>query len=163
MHFYLSGQTTISRLKIGRQFWVQALSLASFYGWQPRGTLPPTPSLCILLGLESEGWNGTYLTKEGQTVTAEDALSLAMALETSLDDIPDFNIDLDRSAKLPKGDSLSEKLSPEEIILIEETPKSYPLDLSGIIPFEYFAGDEKGRLADLIRFCRLGSFIILRI
>jgi hypothetical protein len=134
MNYHLSSQSIVSRLKISKQSWVKILSLARFYGWQPMGTRPPSPSLYGPLGLEDEVWGETYLRNDGQTVIAEDALSLAMALEKSLDDIPDFNIEIDRKS-----------------------------DLTEILPFEYFAGDEKHHLVDFIKFCRLGSFMILRI
>ena len=101
-----------------------------FYGWRPMGT--QLLSICNFDKLDPN-WDGGYLTNDGQIVTTEDALSLAIALEKSLDDIPDFNLE------------------------------DYPLDLSKINPFEYFAGDEKRQLIDFIKFCRLGSFIILRI
>jgi hypothetical protein len=163
MNYHLSSKAVISRLKISRQFWIKSLGLANFYGWQPRGTRPPSPSLFILLGLEIEAWNGTYLPNESQTVTTEDALSLARALEKSLDDIPDFNIEMDRTTKFHTESDLSEWLSPDEITFIEERPKNPPVELNEALPFEYFAGDEKKRLVNLIRFCRLGSFLILRI
>ena len=76
---------------------------------------------------------GWYLfTNDGQIVVTEDALS-GIALEKSLDDIPDFNLHY------------------------------YELDLEPDHSFEYFGGDEKEQLVDFIRFCRLGSFLILRI
>ncbi|HEX6033341.1 MAG TPA: hypothetical protein VFY83_02860, partial [Anaerolineales bacterium] len=111
--------------------WTKVLSLGMFYGWQPMGTR--VPSMTEIHGFHDEAWDGTYLTNDGQIVVAEDALSLGLALEKSLDDIPDFNLD------------------------------HYSPDLSKINPFEYFAGDEKDRLKDFIKFCRLGSFLILRI
>ena len=131
MIYHLSSQSAISRQKFSRESWVKVLSLAMFYGWQPLGTR--VPSITELHGLIFEDWDGTYLTNDGQIVVAEDALRLGMALEKSLDDIPDFNLEV------------------------------YPLDLSQINPFEYFAGDKKRHLADFIEFCRLGSFLILRI
>ena len=91
------------------------------------------PSMTEIHGFHVEAWDGTYLTNDGQIVVAEDALLLAMALEKALDDIPDFNLDY------------------------------YPLDLNRVNPFEYFAGDGKDQLVDFIKFCRLGSFLILRI
>jgi hypothetical protein len=91
------------------------------------------PSITELHGLNFEDWDGTYLTNDGQIVVTEDSFRLGMALEKALDDIPDFNLEV------------------------------YPPDLSKVTPFEYFAGDEKRHLADFIKFCRLGSFIILRI
>ena len=131
MIYHLSSQLAISRQKFSKASWTRILSLAMFYGWQPMGTR--VPSITELHGLNFEDWDGTYLTNDGQIVVLEDALRLGMALEKSLDDIPDFNLEV------------------------------YPPDLSKVTPFEYFAGDEKQQLADFIKFCRLGSFIILRI
>jgi hypothetical protein len=129
--YHLSSQSAISRQKFSRESWTKVLSLAIFYGWQPMGTR--VPSMTEIHGFDTEYWDGTYLTNDGQIVVAEDALFLAMALEKSLDDIPDFNL------------------------------RYFPLDLNKITPFEFFAGDEKGQLVDFIKFCRLGSFLILRI
>jgi hypothetical protein len=131
MIYHLSSQSAISRHKFTKESWTKVLSLGMFYGWQPMGTR--VPSMTEIHGFHAEAWDGTYLTNDGQIVVAEDALSLAIALEKSLDDIPDFNLDV------------------------------YPPDLSKINPFQYFAGDEKRHLVDFIRFCRLGSFLILRI
>ena len=129
--YHLSSQLAISRQKFPRESWTKVLSLAIFYGWQPMGTR--VPSMTEIHGFDVDYWDGTYLTNDGQIVVEEDALSLALALEKSLDDIPDFNLEY------------------------------YPLDLNKITPFEFFAGAEKGQLVDFIKFCRLGSFLILRI
>ena len=91
------------------------------------------PSMSEIHGFNIESWDGSYLTNDGQIVVAADARSLGTALERALDDIPDFNLDY------------------------------YFSDLSKVNPFEYFAGDEKSHLVDFIKFCRLGSFLILRI
>jgi len=131
MIYHLSSQAAIARQKFSGESWVKVLSLGMFYGWQPMGTR--VPSITELHGLIDEYWDGTYLTNDGQIVVTEDALRLGIALRRSLDDIPDFNLEV------------------------------YPPDLSKINPFEYFAGDQKRHLADFIRFCRLGSFLILRI
>jgi hypothetical protein len=131
MIYHLSSQYAISRQKFSKESWTRILSLAMFYGWQPMGTR--VPSITELHGLNFEDWDGSYLTNDGQIVVTEDALRLGRALEKSLDDIPDFNLEV------------------------------YPPDLSKVTPFEYFAGDEKQQLADFIKFCRLGSFLILRI
>jgi hypothetical protein len=149
--------TTISR-RFSRQFWVKALELARSYGWQPMGTQPPSSHDFHLLNAD---WHGTYLTNEGQMVKAEDAFCLAVALERSLDDIPDANIEMDWNPKYWVEDDLPEWLSPEEKEMIEEGLEAELQDILGIHPFEFFAGDEKHRLAEFIRFCRLGSFIIL--
>ena len=131
MIYHLSSQSAISRQKFSSESWTKLLSLGMFYGWQPMGTR--VPSMTEIHGFHDEAWDGTYLTNDGQIVVTEDALALGIALEKSLDDIPDFNLEM------------------------------YPLDLNRINPFEYFAGDEKRHLADFIKFCRLGSFLILRI
>lgn len=131
MIYHLSSQSVIARQKFNREAWIRVLSLGMFYGWQPMGTR--VPSITELHGLIDEYWDGTYLTNDGQIVVTEDALRLGIALKKSLDDIPDFNLEV------------------------------YPSDLNKVNPFEYFAGDEKQQLADFIKFCRLGSFLILRI
>ena len=125
------SQSAISRQKFSRESWVKVLSLGLFYGWQPMGTR--VPSMTEIHGFNAEYWDGSYLTNDGQIVVSADARALGRALERSLDDIPDFNLDV------------------------------YAVDLDKITPFEYFAGDEKQQLVDFIKFCSLGSFLILRI
>lgn len=131
MIYHLSSQSAIARQKFDRESWTRILSLGIFYGWQPMGTR--VPSMTEIHGFDDEYWDGTYLTNDGQIVVAEDALSLGIALEKSLDDIPDFDLEY------------------------------YPLDRDPVTPFAYFAGDGKRQLEDFIRFCELGSFLILRI
>lgn len=91
------------------------------------------PSMTEIHGFEVEYWDGSYLTNDGQIVVAADARSLGRALQKALDDIPDFNLDVSRR------------------------------DANRINPFEYFAGDRKTQLTDFVKFCSLGSFLILRI
>src|SRR5512132_76474 len=91
MIYHLSSQSAIARQKFSREAWLKVLSLAMFYGWQPMGTR--VPSITELHGLNTEDWDGTYLTNDGQIVVAEDALRLEIALKKSLDDIPDFNLE----------------------------------------------------------------------
>jgi hypothetical protein len=121
------------------------------------GTRPPSHVDFYKLGAE---WDGGYFTNDGQTVKAEDAHSLAAALERSLDDIPNDNVPLDWNS-IQVEDDLPEWLSPEERSIIEEELQDGLLDIMGISPVEYFAGDEKSHLKEFIRFCRLGSFEIL--
>src|SRR5262245_6834830 len=82
----INPYTTINRT-FSRQFWVKALELAELYGWQPLGTQPPLEHDFHELNAE---WDGNYLTNDGQIIKAQDALSLAYALEIALSDIPDF-------------------------------------------------------------------------
>jgi hypothetical protein len=131
MIYHLSSQSAISRQKFNKESWTRVLSLGLFYGWQPMGTR--VPSITEIHGFDTDYWDGTYLTNDGQIVVSQDALWLGRALARSLDDIPDFNL------------------------------SAYRLDLKTVTPFEYFAGDGKRQLTDFIKFCRLGSFLILRI
>ena len=143
--------TTISR-KYSKQFWVKALELAKLYGWKPMGTCPPCPDV---------DWLGAYLTNDGQNVIAADAYMLALALEKSLADISEANSKIDWNPKFWIEDDLPEWLSPEERAMIEEELQDGLLDIAKTDPLAYFAGDEKYNLTQFIRFCRLGSFVIL--
>ena len=148
MSFLLSNRSINSLQTLSRETWSRMLSLARFYGWQPMGTLPPQTHNLRKPAYENGGnstWDGTYLRNEGQIVRAEDALLLARALELSLDDVPDVNPERDGAST----DFLPEWLSPAEKSSL------------GILPFEYFAGDGKQNLAEFIRFCTLGEFLIL--
>jgi hypothetical protein len=154
----LFNETTSIFRKYSRQFLEKALELARFNGWQPMGTRPPRGHNFRLLNAD---WFGTYLTNDGQTVCAEDACSLARALEISLDDIPDANPEMDWNPKFWMDDDLPEWLSPQEKEMIEGGLEEHAPDVMRTHPFEFFAGDEKRRLIGLIRFCRLGGFMIL--
>lgn len=152
MSYEFRNQTTLISRIYSKQFWAKALELAKLYGWEPMGTR---------LACQDVGWLGTYLTNDGQTVIAGDAYMLALAIEKSLDHISDANREIDWNPKLWIEDDLPEWLSPEERIMIEENLQDELLDVIAVDPLGYFAGDEKYRLAQLIRFCRLGSFVIL--
>jgi hypothetical protein len=99
-------------------------------------------------------WDGTYLRNEGQIVRATDALALAVALEMAMDDIPDVNLDENWEDDLPDW------LSPAEKALVRNGLVDHEDKLTGLLPFEYFAGNEKQNLAEFIRFCMLGEFVI---
>jgi len=129
-----------------------------FYGWKPQGTRPPSTIEFHKLNAD---WNGTYWTNDGQLVKREDALALAQALQKSLDDIPDVNAEMDWNPKFWFEDDFPDWLSPSEKEIIEEGLNDDLLDIMGTHPFEYFAGDQKRQLTEIIRFCRLGSFMIL--
>jgi hypothetical protein len=153
----LNPSTTLCR-KFSRQSWTKALELARLYGWKPKGTQPPREHDFSKL---SADWSGTYLTNDGQLVKAEDAFSLAWALERALEKIPDTNRKTDWSSSFWLTNEFPEWLSPEEIAMLEEDLEDGLLDIMGTSPFEFFTGAEKHKLVELIRFCRLGSFMIL--
>ena len=157
MSYNLVSQSTVLYRTFSRQFWAKALELAQRYGWQPKGTRPPSHLNFYELCAE---WHGGYLTNDGQTVQTQDAHSLATALERSLDDISNDNLPIDWNSMFHQQDDLPEWLSPEERELIEEGLQEGLLDIMGTSPLEYFAGDEKRHLQEFIRFCRLGSFEI---
>jgi hypothetical protein len=159
MNYLLSNRPTSSLQTLSRETWFRILGLARFYGWKPMGTLPP-----FIYNLRkptygeggNDRWDGTYLRNEGQIVQAEDAFALAMALQTSLDDIPDVNPE----RELTMQDDLPEWLSPKEKAMIRDGLEEIEQSPLGILPFEYFAGDGKQNLVDFIHFCRLGEFVI---
>ena len=153
----INPSTAVSR-KYSRQFWVKALELARLYGWQPLGTLP-VPG--VDFSQPGADWHGTYLTNDGQVVRAEDAHALAAALERSLEDISDVRIALDWDPDTWRKYDLPDWLSPAERELIEGELQEGSLDILGIHPLAFFAGEEKYYLVQFIRFCRLGSFEIL--
>ena len=145
--------TAISR-KLSNEFWCKALDLAELYGWQPIGTEPPSTLDFHELNAE---WDGTYLTNDGQMIKANDALSLAAALEDALKDISDAKPKVDWSPMLWMEEDYPDWLSPEEIEIIDDGL----LEIVRVNPLEYFAGDEKYHLKQFIRFCRLGDFIVM--
>jgi hypothetical protein len=59
------------------------------------------------------------------------------------------------------NDDFPEWLSPLEQEMIEGGLKDDLLDIIETHPIQFFAGAEKRHLTEFIRFCRLGSFIIL--
>lgn len=153
----ISQPTFVSR-KYSRQFIEKTLELAKLYGWRPMGTRPPSDHDFHLLNAD---WLGTYLTNDGQTVTNEDAILLAHALERALDDIPN---DCPKMEWIPKfwiTDDLPDWLSPAEKDIIEDGLEYCSHDVMDTHPFVFFAGEEKAHLNGFIRFCKLGSFMIL--
>jgi hypothetical protein len=158
MSYELIHPSTQTTRTFSRQFWAKALELAQSYGWKPLGTRPPPHLDFYELCAE---WDGRYSTNDGQTVNAEDARSLAAALERSLDDIPNEPPPTNWNSIAQLDDDLPEWLSPEEREFVEEELQDGLLDIMGMNPLDYFAGNEKRHLKQFIRFCRLGSFEIL--
>ena len=157
MSYELFNPYTAICRKFSRQFWAKALELAELYGWRSMGTEPP--SLYDFQQLDAD-WDGNYLTNDGQMIKAKDALSLAIALEKALNDIPDDKVKMDWDRKFWLDDDLPEWLSPDEKEMIEDGLENELLDIIGIHPLEFFAGAEKYQLKQFVRFCRLGSFVV---
>lgn len=159
MSVELINEATLISRKYSKEFWETALQLALSYGWRPLGTRSPTTG--SLRGWR-ELWTGTYLTNDAQTVLCEDARSLANALERSLDDLSDENPEMDWNPKSwREEDDLPDWFSPEEREIIEDGLRAHAREVIKMNPVEFFAGDEKENLKRFIRFCRLGSFIIM--
>ena len=157
INYQLSNHATRALQNLSWDAWSRVLSLGIFYGWKPLGTLPPF--IHNLRGAPQETWDGTYVRAEGQTVQAQDALMLAIALRLGLDDIPDVNPDRD----LMLEDDLPDWLSPTEKALMEDGLEELDIEEQeplGVLPFEFFAGDAKQNLVDIIHFCMLGEFVI---
>jgi hypothetical protein len=157
MSYELVNQSTEICITFSRHFWSKALELATDYGWKPLGTGQPKGFDFYEPIAE---WDGRYLTNDGQIVKRVDAFWIADALENSLKDIPNTNPKIDWNSEINQDD-LPEWLSPEEQQIVEEEFQNGLLDIMGVNPLEFFAGDEKQRLKVFIRFCRLGSFEIL--
>jgi hypothetical protein len=67
------------QLKISMLDWLFYLNFADEYGWQPEGTIPPENH-------DAEAWHGRYDSKEGQTVSMQDAQALVEALGIAIND-----------------------------------------------------------------------------
>ena len=158
MSYDLFNPTTTICRKFNRQFLVKALELAELYGWQPLGTQPPFGRDFHELNAE---WDGNYLTNDGQIIKAQDALSLANALEKALGDIPDSKDNMDWNLNFRIVDDLPEWLSPEEQEMVDDGIENELLDILGIHPLEFFTGNEKDYLKKFIKFCRMGEIIVL--
>ena len=117
MPYELFNQSTTISRKLSRQFWKKTLELARMYGWRPMGTQAPSYHDSNRLNAD---WHGTYMSNEGQTVLREDAIAMAEALQKSLDDIPDFNGEVDWNPKFWVDDDLPDWLSPDEKETIED-------------------------------------------
>ena len=158
MSYDLFNESTSISRTFSRQSWVKLLELAMRYGWRPMGTCPPSYFDSYKLNAD---WPGVYLTNDGQKVSRVDAFALADALERSLKDIPKDNAKINWNAELwTDEDDLPEWLIPEEREFIQDELEFEFLDIMGIHPFEFFAGDTKRDLISFIKFCRLGSFVI---
>ncbi len=143
--------------------WARLLGLARDYGWQSRGTVlgEGHPHADHQEDPENEPWDGNYSTNSGQTVTAEDAHAFADALEKALDDIPDHRINsgviLD-AAELTKLAERTDDPLVGVLALYAEAGARIPKET--VNPLEYFAGEAKQYIKELIRFCREGAFSI---
>ncbi len=68
-------------LDMSHQLWNDVLEIAWQCDWEPAGTIRPR-------GETDLNWDGTYLSNDWQTVTEEDAMNIAAALERALVSYP---------------------------------------------------------------------------
>jgi hypothetical protein len=116
--------------------WHKLLGIAERYGGRPAGTVPAAAGDHVPGGT----WDGGYTTNDFQTVTAEDAVQLAAALERALPDIPEEDVpDPHRTALV-------------EIAIAPDEPAA---DL------DWFSGPgSREHIRAFIQFCRAGPFSI---
>ncbi len=132
--------------------WARVLGLARDYGWQSRGTVLDEDHPY------AEYWEGNYSTNDGQTITAEDASAFADALEKALDDIPDQRINSGEIVAAAELAELAERTGDPLVgvlALYAEAGARVPKET--VNPLEYFAGEGKRHIKELIRFCREGA------
>lgn len=98
MEFNLQSKKGI-HYQINNTAWEKILFLAKRGGWVPHGTLPPISEKKTkkkqkkknpleLSIFDPQTWGIGYHSNFGQTVTTQDALSMADSLENVLDDLP---------------------------------------------------------------------------
>jgi hypothetical protein len=93
---YLLQSDGGGQYRLSEESWKGLLDVARRYGWKPMGTKPNMDFLKKRArnpdgGYDNkimreiiESWDGTYLTREYQTVTYADALGMAFSLEEAL-------------------------------------------------------------------------------
>ena len=123
--------------------WVEILRLAKFAGWEPAGTERPywlrgdVPDEA--LNACYDGWDGGYLSNDGQFVTATDATALADALERALPDI----------------ERLEQAVAAVHAAAHRE---NWPRGLADAL--KQLAGPGRAGVSEIIRLCRAGGFWI---
>ena len=146
--------------------WAPVLSLAHMYGWIPEGTTVPRITEQMAKDHEipkeqvqrhnvsAENWDGSYHGNDGQFVSSTDAVSMALAIESSLDDIPDFEIPTpgvseDGTVSLNKKNP---KYDKHRQALASGVRSAYIVQYSGIENKKYWRA--------FVKFLRLGKFSI---
>ena len=105
-------------------------------------------------------WPGEYDSNIGQTVTCEDAESMAFYLEKALDDIPNQSRDIDKNFEYGPDEKTGVGANGLLISPLGECV-SVPNHRPGCI--EYICGDGKLGITEYIPFCRESAFCILQI
>jgi hypothetical protein len=158
--------------------WKMLIDLALQYGWRPAGTQEPDgedhppeddespeedvvqpsedqsraaearPDHPIAQAVKSLFFRSgdpvldSYFKNGGARVTAEDARALADALERALPDVPCHNA------------------LEHEVVRFAGVPGEFLPFGTPVTPFEWFSGENRGRLKNVIAICRSGGFKI---
>jgi hypothetical protein len=128
-----------SYLRFSPSGWALALTLAEAYGWVPAGTTLPEYG-----GLAGQPWSGEYATNEGQQISSADAAALGEACARAIAS-EDY---VSRTAAIRKA--LFDRV---DRAAGGSLPMPAPFGEPEIITF-------RGRLEELIAFCREGGFVI---
>ncbi len=126
--------------------WGMLLMMAWEHGWQPIGTLPPVHWSRIEEGRLPEWPRADYVTGRGQRITAEDAIRLADALESLLDDLPNHD---------PLEDKAVYRLNVPVYPSLRVVESDIP-----VTDYEVFGGENKSGLRRFIALCRTGELVV---
>jgi hypothetical protein len=147
-----------NRIQFRHMEWARILYLAKDHGWQPAGTLssydhddPSSEFYC------PEPWDGGYSTNDGQMVTSNDARAFADALEKACERIPDERIE---SEKYVQVEDLPAFIDDPVVDLVVRTGSVDSVPREFLNVYEFFSGDGKTAIKELIAFCRQGEFYL---
>jgi len=99
------ARETGQSMTFGGHRWTMYLTMAQYYGWNPKGTRKPKG-----YGIFKK-WPGNYDTPDGQTVEPADAESLARTIAHALTD-PHFDANADAMERQMRAE-VSERVEPE--------------------------------------------------
>ena len=138
--------------------WARMLYLADDHGWQPAGTVSPyehnDPNSKYYI---PEPWYGGYASNDGQMVTSNDAYAFADALERACERIPDERI---LSGEHVKVENLPASINDPVVNLLVRIGCVDTVPREFLNVYEFFSGDGKTAIKELIAFCRQGEFYL---
>jgi hypothetical protein len=138
--------------------WARILYLAEDHEWQPAGTVSPynhdDPNSKYYI---PEPWHGGYASNDGQMVTSNDARAFADALEKASELIPDERI---QTGEYVQVKDLPAFIDDPVVDLLVRTGSVDSMPREFLNAYEFFAGDGKTAIKELIAFCRQGEFYL---
>lgn len=128
--------------------WGMLIKFAYESGWRPLGTIEPDnwEEKRNADGTPARWFKNNYFSRFGQKITDEDALSIAVALENSLPDVPDHDAVSHKVAAEIEGAGLGRMRMLRPGVRMNS--------------FEFFSGESKAKLKQFVKFCRAGGFRI---